>query len=366
MIKFKSVLFSMILIFVLSTALTACSRQDSTPQASAPEKKENQKASAVVLKTSVQSAKGSPISNVLDYFLDEVEKRSGGKVKFERYYGESLASAKDHFEALSSGLADVALFIPTYTPGKTPLATVSWNPCLGSNAWVAGNAYNELYQKLPEMVKDLEEDGVKFIAVQGGSPYYVFLKTKEPPKKIEDMKGLRLRSSGSHNELAVILGATPVSTTGPEIYQALERGVLDGAFFPPGALVGYSMQEVVKYFWKLNLGSTVNVIGVNQKTWGKLPEDVKKVMDEVAKDMPKASYEIYEVKGDGEGVKKLEAVGVKILDPDPGEQEKLNKLAEPISDKWAEDMEKKGLPGRKALNTYRELLKKYESQFSKK
>jgi TRAP-type C4-dicarboxylate transport system substrate-binding protein len=82
----------------------------------------------MILKASIQTPANMPFAQILYWWLDEVEKRSGGRIKFERYPGESLAKAAEQLDALESGMADVSLFVTTYTPGKIPLNTLTALP----------------------------------------------------------------------------------------------------------------------------------------------------------------------------------------------------------------------------------------------
>ena len=92
-------------------------------------------AKPMILKASIQTPAKMPFAQILYWWLDEVEKRSGGRINFERYPGESLAKAAEQLDALESGMADVSLFVTTYTPGKIPLNTITALPFSLQYAW---------------------------------------------------------------------------------------------------------------------------------------------------------------------------------------------------------------------------------------
>ncbi len=78
---------------------------------------------------------------------------------------------------------------------------------------------------------------------------------KKPVTKLEDLKGMKIRSTGLASKIITALGASPVGTTMPETYDALRTGVAEGATAPIQALKGFRWGEVVKYTI-LNYGSS--------------------------------------------------------------------------------------------------------------
>ena len=64
---------------------------------------------------------------------------------------------------------------------------------------------------------------------------------------MEDLKGLKVRSPGSVAGMIKALGATPVSMPMPEVYQALQKGVVEGAVYPEETNKGWKMGEVTDY-----------------------------------------------------------------------------------------------------------------------
>ena len=102
----------------------------------------------------------------------------------------------------------------------------------------------EAYQNSPEAQAEWSGLGVKWLhAVL--APQFEFMGAGEPPLKLEDWKGKRVRALAGLAEAMDSLGATSVSISPPEVYTSLERGVIDAASFPFSYAHGsYGLHEV--------------------------------------------------------------------------------------------------------------------------
>jgi len=112
-------------------------------------------------------------------------------------------------------------------------------------------------------------------------------RTNKPINKLEDFKGMKIRISGKwQGEVLRRLGASPVMLSGGEVYQALEKGVIDGLEYGPPALDWtLNLHEVTKYWLTpAGLHQTQTPFGVliNKKAWEGLPDDLKKIVEYAA------------------------------------------------------------------------------------
>jgi len=311
----------------------------------------------MILKASIQTPDGLPLTKTLWWWLDEVEKRSGGRIKFERYPGESLAKAAEQVDALESGMADVALFVTTYTPGKIPLNTLTGLPFSLQYAWVNATAYYQLIQEMPEVKAEFTKYNIRVVSTSSTGPYYVF--STKPMKSLADFKGKKLIATGPTAELLKVVGAAPLGIVITESYESLQRGTADGAVYGPSAAGSYNMDEVCKYVLKLPLGGVTQPIGMNMKTWNRLPADIQKMIDALQPEHAKAVHKIYQIDGDGHYMERFKTKGVQFTEPSAELSAEMKKKAqEVVWQKWANDQEKRKLPGKKVLDTYLRLLEK--------
>jgi len=311
----------------------------------------------MLLKASIQTPANMPFAQILWWWLDEVEKRSGGRIKFERYPGESLAKAAEQLDALESGMADVSLFVTTYTPGKVPLNTLTALPFSLQYSWVNATSYFQLVQEMPEVKAEFTKHKVQVVSSYATGPYYVF--STKPIRTFSDFKGKKIIGTGPLAELLKSAGAAPLGIVVTESYEALQRGTADGAVFGPSAAGSYNMDEVCKNLLKLPLGGVCGPIGMNLNTWNRLPKDIQAMIESLVPEHAKALHKIYQVDGDGKFMERFKTRGLQITEPSPELMTEMRRIAQDVVwGKWANDQEKRKLPGKKVLEAYLKLLEK--------
>jgi len=302
----------------------------------------------------------SPMHNLhVDVFVPfakEVEERTKGRLKVTVYPGEALGKSKDHYDMAMHGITDIAFAIHGYTPGRFPLSSVMELPFQVPSAKVGSRVVWELYEK-KYFAK--EYPGVKVLSLWVHSPGHVHM-TKKLAKTLEDVKGLRLRSPGPlQTTLLRELGISPLTIPIPELYDALQRGMADGAVVPFSAVKDFKLHEVVKYHTVADMYVMTMTLVMNPKTWDSLPPDAQKIIEETSggrmSEMAGSSYDAY----DQLGIEAAKKVKAEIYTLPPDEKKKWAERAKPVVDKWIADMEAKGLPGKKIYEETRQLLAKY-------
>ena len=311
----------------------------------------------LILKASIQSPAGVPLTQVFYWWLDEVEKRTGGRIKFERYPGEALAKAAEQVDALESGMADVSSFVTTYTPGKIPLNTLTSMPFTHNQAWVNATAYLQWIRSVPEVEAEFTKLKIKVVSVWANGPYFVV--SAKPIKQLEDFKGKRIICTGPAQEMIQAVRGAPLGIVITESYEALQRKTADGAVFGPSAAGTYHLEEVCKYLLKLPLSGACGPVGMNMGTWNRLPADIQKIIIDLAPDHAKATHQIYQIEGDGKYLEVFKKAGMEITEPSAALTEAVRRLAKDVVwTKWANTQEGRKLPGKRALEEYLKLLDK--------
>ncbi len=284
----------------------------------------------------------------------EVEKRSGGKVKVEYYPGQTLTKAKVVYDGVVQGLSDVGFSVLGYTRGRFPIMEVIDLPLGYKSGVAATKVANAVYDKFKD--KALTDTKVMYLHAHG--PGLVNTKGKVV-KKLEDMKGLKIRSHGTSAKVVKALGGTPVAMPMPETYQALSKGVVDGAVYPLEANKGWKLGEVIDSV-TLDYPSaytTTFFVVMNKDKWNSLPDDVKKAITEINKEWADKHGKAWDA-SDAEGLKFLKAKNKKLIELDAAEGARWKKAVQPVLDGYVENMKKKNLPGKEALDVAQETLKK--------
>jgi len=189
---------------------------------------------------------------------------------------------------------------------------------------------------------------------------------REAVKGVGDIKGKKFRSYAAVAEMIKLWGGNPIALSYAEIYDALNRGVLDGAFGIPTLNVYASrFWEVAPYLFNTGAGIYgVTYFAVSKKTYESFPDGVKKIVEELRKEGMKRHRE-WMAETEKEVFQKLkEEKVVEIINWSSEEKARAKELVVPaIWQTWLEEMKKENLPGEEFLSKYEALTKKYDKQF---
>ncbi len=297
-------------------------------------------------------------ATVWDLMLEELEKRSNGRIITTTYYGGALGAGPDHYDIVADGLSDMGYFTATWTPGRFPLSDVLSMPVFVHGKDVAVEIGNAMYEKI--LHREFEE--VKLLNLNGCIQSYFW--TTEPVKTLEDVKGLRMRSPGGLQTYMIeALGAEPVFMPLGDVYMAMELGDIDGIVTCPQLYYAFNLYEVADHAVVASFGCVTEGVAMNLDTYEQTPKDLKMIIDEVTENPFKLTGGLT-VEAIEEIMVSLAGEGVKFYELPAEEAERWNNLfAEEVVLRWVEQMEKDGLPGKEVLELYKEELDKHGVEF---
>ena len=315
----------------------------------------------IVLKMGHWVGPKAVFAKAIDWYLAEAERRTEGRLRFERYWAGSLAPGPELLDALESGIADVAAVFPAYFPGKTPLHNYGQLPCIGDDVWVRNMAARDLHNTVPELQKELDKFNTMILFYASTSSYGILSST--PVRSLEDFKGKRLRVAGEQAKLLGALGAVPVGMQAPEIYTAVERRTIDGTLFSPSGVTAYGLQDVAKYYSTWDVSGPMVYLGINKTVWNRLPRDIQQILMDVQLKGMESYHRLYQIEGDGESLELMRRAKVEIYKVPREHRARTQTICqEQLLRPWAERMESRGLPGRRVLEVFQERVAAYERQ----
>ncbi len=295
-------------------------------------------------------------------WVKQVEEASKGRIKIEVFASQTLIKGIDMWKGISSGIADIGWCVQGYWPEQTPLSDVMSLPFLPIKTAEHGSAILwQLYEKFPSIQK--EYGPIQPLVLHTTSPNFL-ITSKKQVKTLEDMKGLKIRTLGGPPiEMAKALGASPAVLPMPDMYQALDKGVFDGAAVPWEAIHGFRLYEVAKNITMVPFYASYFSLCANRQKIQSLPKDVRDIL------MAKGGLEGSKFWGKNffdtaeEGVQeRVKAAGITLnrYDVPLAEVERWKKVAgEPLWDEWVKKMEGKGhKDARDILNAALELARK--------
>ena len=199
-------------------------------------------------------------------------------------------------------------------------------------------------------MKEFTGNNVHFLTANGHTGDYIY--SDKPINRLDDLKGMSIASWGYYSRAFKIWGAKPASIPSPEIYDALKRGVVNGCNKPLFQGVSMALWEVAPNVMTPKIGLNVVVpLVMNLDTWKKLPPDLKKVVDEVSAEYPKKDAEIFK-KIDEDAMAKMKSEGMNFTKLPDEDVAKMKGMVASLWDAWAEDMNKKGIPGTELKDKY--------------
>jgi len=283
----------------------------------------------------------------------EVEKRANGMVKITVFPGGTLTPADKCYDGVVKGISDIGMSVFGYTRGKFPLTEVIDLPLGYKRGIAATRLVNQYYQQF----KPKEFDEVKVLYLHAHGPG--ILHTKKPVSKLEELKGMRIRSTGLSAKVASALGATPVAMPMGETYDALQRGMVDGSLAPIESLEGWKWGEVVKYTTE-SFGSAYSTgffVVMNKEKWNALSPEIQKVIEKVDTEWIEKTGMLWD-EIDKSGKAFTLKLGNQIISLPKEEDQRWAKAVRPILDDYVNNMKGKGLPGNEALKFCTDYLKK--------
>lgn len=228
-----------------------------------------------------ESGIGKAEKAMVDYVNDE----SDGKITIELYASSSLLDTTAMLAGLRDGTADMGHLASTSSPAEFPIANwfataTSVHPDSFPAASLTGSLTNIDIYSDPELpfYQEFLDNGVVPLSMSIGLRYEMLC--SKPMKTPEDLDGATVRSPGEPWTSEVkALGMTPVSMPNSEMYEALERGVIDCAVNPFTAAAGGGLLEVADTYLALPFSVSSGAgIAMNQASWESLPADAQQVI----------------------------------------------------------------------------------------
>ncbi|MEH6945805.1 TRAP transporter substrate-binding protein DctP [Bacillus sp. JJ634] len=351
--KAKRLFILTIIISILSLVIAGCSTSSSNNS------KENE---TITLKLATYVPVTSQVYKyVTEPWMKRVTELTDGKVQFDTYPGEQLGKAQDMLKLTRDGVTDIGVFPANYFPDNMPLTNaLAGLPNLSMTSHQGTAAYNELLQQNKELLEtDFSKNGL--VPILGHvSPTYEIWTTKKEVRVPADLKGLKARTVGGvANEVYEYMGAVPVTVSHTETYEALEKGVIEGAGYSSVAVEASGTADLLKYATFPHIGTAIHGLVVNEKVWNGLPEDVQKVMKEAGQELVQPSGEKYDQDTENFNGEFSKAGGV-IVDLTDAEKGQWEKVTKEFTEKWLKEQGSKDFPYEEVLKQYKESLEKYK------
>jgi TRAP-type C4-dicarboxylate transport system substrate-binding protein len=265
-------------------------------------------------------------------FAEDVTKATGGRLKITVFSsGELPYKASDVLRTVASNQVEIGDVALGFVAGDVPELNAFAMPfaCTSIDKF-----YDAAIPAVSKTVDSVLSQRFKTSSVMHWTMPPQQLWLVKVVDNLDGLKGLKVRSwNREQAEVMRLVGGSGVTINPAEVIPSLQRRVVDGAFTAAVPALDWKINEVAAFGYLLNLTLSHQAVTVNEAALAKLPEDVRKIFLDKAKDWaPKYRSEMIEA--DAAARKTLVERGMKLREASPDETAKLRALTKPIWDDW--------------------------------
>ena len=295
------------------------------------------------------------ISEIFQMYLDEVTKRTDGKMKFQVFWGCALGAPPEQYALVKSGAVEMGHIFPWFTPGEFPLANFEYTLPFGPVDYeLLIKARRQMRAEFPEFEREeLNQNLVFLCQIQDGK--YDFL-SKIPLKTIEDFNGQKVTLIGRYFGRWLPPGASAVVRPGHERYDMLRSGVIDIDLLPFPLFYAFKIHEQTEYY--LDAGFTASfwtMAVMNKDFYEKLPPQTQKLLVDVGKEVELRAVKEIIPKWWNKCVTEWKKRGIEFNTLSDSEKQRWIDSIEYDPSEWGDEMAAKGLPGHKIVQRWQEI-----------
>jgi len=224
-----------------------------------------------------------PLGKLAQSYADAVKTETGGKVAVEILGSGQAFAEREAYPAVAKGQVEATLLVSVQFSGIVPTLDALSIPFIMQGNEAAKAFLNSDARKALD--NDIRAKRVEPLAWLFQTNTTVFTSQKTPLIKIEDFAGVKIRGLNKVTDASLeAIKASPLSTPGSEVYQALQSGVLDAALTDVSAAFSRRFYEVQKYGTVVdNWVTAYGVLMVNPQWLQKIPAEQRAGMERAAR-----------------------------------------------------------------------------------
>ncbi len=281
----------------------------------------------------------------LQWFADEVDKATAGKLKFTLHANASLFKANEIKRAVQSAQTPIGEFIVSGAANDHPIYGLDSIPFLATS-YAEARRLNDVSR--PALEKVLAGQGLKLLSAVPWPPQSLY--SVKPVQTLADLKGTRMRAyNPATSKIAELLGAQPVTVQLAELPQALATGAVNNFLTSSASGVDSKLHEHVKHFYAVAAWLPRNLVVVNQKAFDGLDKATQEALVKTAAAAELRGWRISEER-DAEYLKELGTKGMVIDASAEGLKRELRSIGERMTADW---LATAGAEGKAVIDAYR-------------
>jgi TRAP-type C4-dicarboxylate transport system substrate-binding protein len=308
------------------------------------------KADPVQLKFAYPSAPNNALFQGMQGWADDVNKEAAGAIEIKIIPGGVIGDNSNMFDRVTGGVADIGFAVFGPVSSVFPKTNVGTLPFEARTHREDALALWALYDK--GVIKDefTRFRPVAFVVFPG-----LVIHSKKPIHTLADVKGMKISVEGRVlSQMIPRLGAAPISLQPGELYQSLQRGLVDAV--PQGwpSVPTFHLNEVTNFHLEVPLGFNTGYVAMNNDSYAKLPPAGKAAIDKLSGKVFVERLVAADDTMQAVGRDATKALpGQTIAQLDPAEEARWKEAVAPVTEDWV-----KATPdGAKILAAFRDEVK---------
>ncbi|MCP4024272.1 MAG: TRAP transporter substrate-binding protein [Desulfobacteraceae bacterium] len=285
-------------------------------------------------------------SKLADEWCKEVEKRTNGEITIKYFPAGTLTKAPQTYDGVVAGIADIGMTVLAYSRGRFTVAQAIDLPM----GYESGVQATKIANAVLDKFQPKEFNDTKMMFVHGHGPGLIHT-SKKKVSTMDDLKGLKLRGTGTSGLVQKALGASPVGKSMRECYQMLQKGVVDGSSHPVEANKGWKLGEVVKYLTESYscAYTTTFAVFMNKEKWNKLTPAQQKTIKEINAEFAVKHGEAWDA-ADKAGLEFFKSKGGEVISLSDAESKKWKDAVAPVINDYIKKAGTKGVDGKAVVD----------------
>jgi TRAP-type C4-dicarboxylate transport system substrate-binding protein len=293
--------------------------------------------------------RASWVKEFIEFYIPEVDKRLAAsgkyKINWTQAWSGQVAKPGGVLAAMEQGLGDIAIITVPFYSDRLPFNVLPFNmPFTSTDPGLMSKVMDDLANKFPEFRAQFDKANQILLTNYSTIDSYQLFSKREIQKP-SDLKGVRINAAGDNMRYLEPTGAVGVRGALADYYNNIKTGVTEGAVMWLEGAVSFKLYEVAPYFVDVGFGTAVNKsLTVNKGTWAKLPDDVKKVLQDVAIELRDRHAKLAIETGE-KSRQAFIAGGGRVIKVSDDERRAWARSLPNLAREWADATDKTGLPG---------------------
>jgi TRAP-type C4-dicarboxylate transport system substrate-binding protein len=292
---------------------------------------------------------------IMDMWMQEVVKRTGGRVRFRKSSGEDPAAIQ---------AADLVRDVPA-TGESYPLLNLVQVPFVFPSSTVGSQVIARLYAEFTELREELSD--VKVVGLGLGALMAIFSsRAWGPIKTLENFRDARIRSLPMIDGVLEAFGARPVHVGWFEMPRLLETGRLDAVVLGVLPARMFRLSEGAAPYCTLAGKESITMhpmrLYMKWETWNRLPPDIGKIIEEIGPSGADCWYAVRSGRdADAHLREALDDIRQKgeLIEVSGKELQRWHRLVKPVMEANVSNVESRGLPARRFFDRMNQLVEEY-------